>query len=161
MRWQGTKRGGVVQRIRSNLSQPDVHEPESVSERNRIMARAWTGLRLQSFRTACVDAGFLSLVNEPSSYCAILFHSSVAGCSRWVTGACCEKSSVKLWSNSAEHECLSEVLQVARWLKCGRFTVVHHLAVRVGVEPPQTPDAQSTRTAHTQRMSDLSNGAAC
>jgi hypothetical protein len=112
-------------------------------------------------RTACVDVGFLSFMNEPSSHCAIPFHSSVAGCSRWVTGACREKSSVKLWSNSAEHECLSEVLQVARWLKCGRFTVVHYLAVRVGVEPPQTPDAQSARAARTQRMSNLSNGAAC
>jgi hypothetical protein len=79
----------------------------------------------------------------------------------WVTGACREKSSVELSSNSAEHECLSEVLQVARWLKCGRFIVVHHLAVRVGVEPPQTPDAQSARAARTQRMSNLSNGAAC
>jgi hypothetical protein len=68
---------------------------------------------------------------------------------------------VKLWSNSAEHECLSEVLQVARWLKCGRFTVVYQLAVRVGVELPQNPDAQSARAAYIQRMSNLANCAAC
>ena len=88
-------------------------------------------------RTACVDAGLLSFVNGASFRCATPFHSSAAGCSRWVTVACREKNSVKLWSNSAEHECLSEVLQMARWLKCGRFTVVYQLAVRVGVELPQ------------------------
>jgi hypothetical protein len=68
---------------------------------------------------------------------------------------------VKLWSNSAEHECLLEVLQVARWLKCGHFTIVHQTVVRVGVESLQTPDAQSARAARTQRMGNLSNGAAC
>ena len=111
-------------------------------------------------RTACVNVGFLSFMNEPSSHCAIPLHSFVAGYSRWVTGACRERSSVKLWSNSAEHECLSEVLQVARRPKCGHFIVVYQLAVRVGVELPQNPDAQSARAACIQRMSNPSNGAA-
>jgi hypothetical protein len=31
----------------------------------------------------------------------------------------------------------------------------------VGVESPQTPDAQSARAARTQKMGNLSNGAAC
>ena len=110
--------------------------------------------------TACVDAGLLSFVNGASFHCANPFHSSAAGRSRWVTVACREKNSVKLWSNSAEHEYLSEVLQVARRPKCGHFIVVYQLAVRVGVELPQNPDAQSARAACIQRMSNPSNGAA-
>ena len=134
MRWRGTRRGGMVQRFRAmarNKARWDgtAIQGDTIAAR-RARARIsfkkkpdhgpcldWAAVA--KLRTACVDAGLLSFVNGASFHCANPFHSSAAGRSRWVTVACREKNSVKLWSNSAEHECLLEVLQVARWLKCG------------------------------------------
>lgn len=116
------------------------------------------GCGRRKFSTACVDAGFLSFVNKPSSHYATPFQSSAASRSRWLPSVCREKSFVISWSNPTEHnQCLSEILQVACWpKKCGRFNVVHCQAARMGVELVQTPDAESAREACAQRMSNLS-----